>query len=260
MKMGKILLAVAVIIIIVVVVGFITENRLSDFAKNLLAGVPIILLAFLLGWFFVEKRASMWLGKIGTLLERDEQHQRSVQRSWAETVLSPLAVILLEVTHQLFHDLQDIEDKVSIGWEDSISQEAKKVSKEVDAFFRPDKDKFIEINSAAASSLTQSGKLLERLEAYLKSGPDWIREDTQIAKLLQEAVACIGNLDPALFMYSNVHPMSRRVQLPPKAFEHIVAGAHCTSLWRYLSELTNLTIALDEKVHREGFGLPPLPK
>lgn len=110
MKMWKILLAIAVLAIVVAVVGFITENRLSDFAKNLLAGVFSISVAFLLAWLFFEKPASKWLKRIGVLLDREEQHQRFVQQSWAETVLLPIALILVEVTHQLVHDLQGIED------------------------------------------------------------------------------------------------------------------------------------------------------
>lgn len=254
MKMWKILLAAAVITIVVAVVGFVTENKLSDFAKNLLAGVFSILLAFLLAWLFFEKPASMWLGRIGTLLERDEQHQRSVQQSWAETILLPVALILLEVTHQLVHDLQGIEDDIFVPKQESISQQAKKVLGEVDALLRQKQDYQIEIFPAAARSLTQSGRLLDRLEAYLNSGPDWIREDVKIANCLQEASRiAIDNFNPNLMLYSNIHPMSRRVKVLPKDFEGVVGIVHCTSLHMYLEELIRLTIALDDKVHRAGF-------
>ena len=235
--------------VVLIVVGFQFGNMMADFTKNFLAGLSCILIAFVIAWLFIDKRASQLLGKIDKLLERDRQYQRSVQRSWAEKVLLPIAVILLEVTHQLFHDLQNIEDNVSIGRKD-ISQEAEKLLEEVSAS-RPNKDKFITINSAAANSLTQSSKLLDRLEAYLKAGPDWIRDDTQIAELIQEAITCMENLPPSLFLYSNIHPMARRVRLQPGSFEKNVAEVHCTSLWRYLEQLANLTIALDKKVHRE---------
>ena len=236
--------------VVLIVVGFQFGNMMGDFTKNFFAGLSCILIAFVIAWLFIDKRASQLLGKIDKLLERDRQYQRSVQRSWAEKVLLPIAVRLLEVTHQLFHDLQNIEDNVSIGRED-ISQEAEKLLEEVSAFFRPNKDKFITINSAAANSLTQSSKLLDRLEAYLKAGPDWIRDDTQIAKLIQEAVTCMDNLPPSLFIYSNIHPEARRVRLQPGSFEKSVAEVHCTSLWQYLEQLANLTIAIDKKVHRE---------
>ena len=249
-KMWKTLLAVLVTAIVLLVVGFVLGNRMNDFLRDLLATVVGISIAVLLAWVFFEKRASMLLSRIGAILERNEQYQRSVQQSWAKKKLLPIAIILLEVTHQLFHDLQDIEDNVSIGRED-ISQEAEKVLEEVNTFFRPNKDKFITINSAAASSLTQSSKLLERLEAYLKAGPDWIRDDPWIAELIQEAVTCRDNLPASVFIYSNVHPMARRVLLQPGSFEIRVAEVHCTSLWRYLEQLANLTIALDKKVHSE---------
>ena len=236
--------------VVLIVVGFQFGNMMADFTKNFLAGISCILIAFVIAWLFIDKRASQLLGKIDKLLERDRQYQRSVQRSWAEKVLLPIAVILLEVTHQLFHDLQNIEDNVSIGRED-ISQEAEKLLEEVSAFFRPNKDKFITINSAAANSLTQSSKLLDRLEAYLKAGPDWIRDDTQIAKLIQEVVTCMDNLPPSLFIYSNIHPEACRVRLPPKFFEDTAGEVHCTSLWHYIEQLANLTMALDKKVHRE---------
>ena len=237
--------------VVLIVVGFQFGNMMADFTKNFLAGLSCILIAFVIAWLFIDKRASQLLGKIDTLLERDRQYQRSVQQSWAEKNLLPIAVILLEVTHQLFHDLQNIEDNVSIGRED-ISQEAQKVLKEVDAFFQPNKDSFITINSAAASSLTQSSKLLERLEVNLKAGPDWIRDDAQIANIIQEAVTCMTYFPANVFTYSNVHPMALRAAFLPKSFfEDTVGEVHCTSLWRYLEELANLAIALDKKVHRE---------
>ena len=235
--------------VVLIIVGFQFGNMMADFTKNFLAGLSCILIAFVIAWLFIDKRASQLLGKIDTLLERDRQYQQSVQRSWAERVLLPIATILLEVTHQLFHDVQGIEDDVSIGRKD-ISQEAEKVLEEVDAFFRPNKDSFITINSAAAHSLTQSSRLLARLDASLKAGTDWIRDDPQIAELIQEAVTCMDDLPPSVFTYSKVHPNARRVRLPPKSFENTGDKVWCTSLWRYLEQLANLTIALDKKVHR----------
>lgn len=254
MKIWKILLAVAVITIVVAVVGFVAENKLSDFAKNLLAGVFSISLAFLLAWLFFEKPASKWLNRIGVLLEREEQHQRFVQQSWAETVLLPIALILLEVTHQLVHDLQGIEDDIFVPKQESISQHAKKVLVEVHDLFRETQDKQIEINAVAARSLTQSGRLLDRLEAYLQSGPDWIREDVKIANRLQEALRkATDNFPPNLMLYSNIHPMARRVRLLPKDFETVIGIVNCTNVQLYLEELANLVIALDDKVRGEGF-------
>ncbi len=254
MKMWKILLAiVTVVAIVVAVVGFITEDRLSDFAKNLLAGVFSVLLAFLLAWLFFEKPASTWLGRIGTLLERDEQYQRSVKQSWAKTVLLPLALILLEVTHQVVHDLQGIEDDIFVPSQESISQQANKVWDEVSAFFQQKQNEQIGINRAAASSLSQTYKLLDRLEAYLASGPDWIRGDAKIVEYHQEASRrAIDSLPLALVSYSNIHPMSRRVRVSPQDFGQIVVTAHSTSLQLYLEELTGLARALNDKVHREG--------
>ena len=250
MKMPKPLLAVLVIAIFLLVVGFVLGDRMNDFLRDVLAAAVAVLIAVLLAWFFFEERASMLLHRVGTILERNEQYQRSVQQSWTENNLRPIAVQLLEVTHQLLHDSQGIEDNVSIGRQD-ISLEAQKVLREADDFSRPNKHSFIEINSAAASSLTQSSKLLDRLEAYLKAGPDWIKDDPRIAQLIQEAVTCADNLPPALFIYSNVHPMARRVRLQPGSFEKIVAEVLCTSLSRYITELANLTIALDKKAHGE---------
>lgn len=253
MKIRKPLFAVigaGIAAVVLIIVGFQFGNMMADFTKNFLAGLSCILIAFVIAWLFIDKRASQLLGKIDTLLERNRQHQQSVQLSWAERVLLPIATRLLEVTHQLFHDVQGIEDDVSIGRED-ISLEAGKVLKEVDAFFRPNKDKFITINSAAANSLTQSNRLLDRLEAYLKAGPDWVRDDPQIAGLIQEAVTCMDNFPISVFKYSNVHPMASRVRLPPKFFKDTVGEVHCTSLWDYIKRLVNLTIALDKKAHRE---------
>ena len=103
-----------------------------------------------------------------------------------------------------------------------------------------------------ANSLTQSSGLLARLEASLHAGPDWIRDDPQIAGLIQEAVTCMGNFPAGVFTYSNVHPMASRARLLPKSwFEDTVGEVHCTSFWGYIRELANLTIALDKKVHRE---------
>ena len=232
--------------VVLIVVGFQFGNMMDDFTKNFLAGLSCILIAFVIAWLFIDKRASQLLGKIDTLLEKDRQYQLSVQRAWAEKILLPIAFRLLEVTQQLFYDLQNIEDNVSIGRKD-ISQEAEKVLEEVDGFFRPNKDKFITINSAAANSLTQSSRLLDRLEAYLKAGPDWIRDDPQIAELIQEAVTCMANFPAGVFTYSNIHPMACRVRLPPKFFEDTVGEVHCTSLWHYFDRLVNLTIVLDKK-------------
>lgn len=237
--------------VVLIVVGFRFENVLTDFTKNFIAGLSCIFIAFVIAWVFIERRASMWLeDRIGKVIERNEQYRQSVQQSWTENNLLPIAVILLEVTHQLLHDLKGIEDNVSIGRED-ISLEAQEVLREADDFFQPNKDSYIKINSAAASSLTQSSKLLDRLEAYLKAGPDSIKDDPRIAQLIQEAVTCMENLPPSLFLYSNVHPMARGVRLQPGSFEKNVAEVWCTSLWRYITELANLTIALDKKVHRE---------
>ena len=254
MKMRKILWATVGVAIVVAVVGLTMENWLTDFTKNLLAGIFSILVAFVLAWLFFEKPTSKWLKRIGVLLEREEQHQRFVQQSWAETVLLPTALILLEVTHQLVHDLQDIEDDISVPDQEGISQQAKKVLVEVHDLFRETQDKQIEINAAAARSLTQSGRLLDRLEAYLQSGPDWIREDVKIANRLQEALRkATDNFPPNLILYSNIHPMARRVKLLPKDFETVVGIVNCTNVQLYLEELANLVIALDSKVHGEGF-------
>lgn len=252
--MRKILWAIGGVAIVVAVVGLTMENWLTDFTKNLLAGIFSISVAFVLAWLFFEKPASKWLKRIGALLEREEQHQWFVQQSWAETVLSPIALILLEVTHQLVHDLQDIEDDIFVPDQESIFQQVKKVLAEVHDLFRETQDKQIEINAAAARSLTQSGRLLDRLEAYLQSGPDWIREDVKIANRLQEALReATDNFPPNLMLYSNIHPMARRVGLLPKDFETVVGIVNCTSVQLYLEELANLVIALDGKVHGGGF-------
>lgn len=88
----------------------------------------------------------------------------------------------------------------------------------------------------------------------MKSGPEWIREDVKIVNRLQEASRrAFEDLPPNLMLYSNVHAMSRRVRVLPKDFEHIVDTTAGTSLQLYLEELTSLAIALDDKVHREGF-------
>lgn len=240
-----------IVAVVLIVVGVQFGNMMPDFVKSFIAGLSGTLIAFVIAWFIINKPASQLMDNIDTLLERDRQYQQSVQRSWAKSVLLPTAIQLLEVTHQLFHDLQNIEDDVFIGRED-ISQEAQKVLTEVDTFFRPNKDNFITINSAAATSLTQSSMLLARLEASLKVGPDWVRDDPQIAGLIQEAVTCMGNFPDGVFTYSNVNPMARRAGLLPKSwFEDTVGEVHCTSLWHYIERLVNLTIALDKKVYRE---------
>ena len=150
-KIRKALFAVigaGIAAVVLIVVGYQFGNMMADFTKNFLAGLSCILIAFVIAWLFIDKRASQLLGKIDTLLEKDRKYQLSVQQAWAKKILLPIAFILLEVTHQLFHDVQGIDDDVSIGRED-ITQEAQKVLEEVDAFFRPNKDKFITINPAA---------------------------------------------------------------------------------------------------------------
>ena len=249
MKMQKPILIIVVVAIVLLVVGFVLGNSMNDFLRDIIATTVGILIAVFLTWFFFEKRASMLLDRVDKTLERNEEYQQSVQKSWTENNLLPIAVTLLEVNHQLLHDLQGIEDDVFIGRED-ISTEAEKVLKEVDDFFRPIKDSFIKINSAAANSLTQSSKLLDRLESYLKAGPDWTKDDPRIAQFIQEAITCMDNMPLDLFLYSNVHPMSRRVRLQAGSFEKTIGEVWCTSLWRYITELVNLTIAIDKKVHR----------
>ena len=249
MKMRKPLLAVLFTAIVLLVVGFVFGNRMNDFLSAVLATSAGILFAVLLAWVLFEKRGSVLLNRIYKILERNEQYEQSVQKSWDEKNLLPIAVILLEVTHQVVHDLQEIEDSVCIGRE-NISDEAEKVLKEMDNFFRPRKDSFIKINSAAANSLTQSSKLLDRLEAYLTAGPDWIKDDPRIAELIQESMTCMDNMPVNVFIYSNVHPMARRVKLVAGSFEIKVSEVWCTTIWHYLEQLTNLTMALDKRVHR----------
>jgi len=249
-KIRKALFAVIVtgiVAVVLIVIGVQFGNMMPDFVKNFIAGLSGTLIAFVIAWFIINKPASQLMNNIDTLLERDRQYQQSVQQSWAKRVLLPVAFILLEVTQQLFHDLQGIEDNISIDSKD-ISQEAERVLKEVDAFFEPNKDKFITINSAAANSLTQSRVLLDRLAGSLYAGPDWVRDDPQIAWLIQETKTCMGYFPDGVFTYSNIDPMARRARLLPKSwFEDTVGEVHCTSLWNYLDRLVNLTIALDKK-------------
>lgn len=251
MKMQKVILIVLVIAIVLLVIGFVLGNNMNDFLRGIIATVVGILIAVLLAWFLFEKRASILLNRVNKILEKNEQYQQSVKKSWAENNLVPIAAHLLEVTRRILDDLQGIEDDVCIGREEDISLEAQKVLGKADDLFGPNKDSFIKINSEAATSLTQSSKLLERLEAYLKVGPDWIKDDPRIARFLQEAITCMENIPTDLFVYSNVKPMARRVRVVPGSFENIVGEVWGTSLWTYIREVGNLTIAIDEKVNKE---------
>jgi len=257
MKWWLIWIAVAIIVISLIFVGFHTENVLADFPKNLLAEIIGILAAFFIGWFFFERRASSWLEKVKGLLEKMERQQQEGRLTWARDVGHSIALLLVEVTHQLVHDLQRIEDDIPAPWQKSVSQHAEEVLSEVANLFRGSEDGQMEICQAAAVTLTQSNGLLERLQTLLQTGPDWIRQDAEVTQGLEEALRQTEQFHPSLLLALNVHPMTRRVRVLPGAFDNIAGHVWSVSLHLYLEQLLRLAKALDEKARREGFDWPP---
>lgn len=247
----------AIIAISLVLVGLFTESVLADFPKNLLAEIIGILAAVFIGWFFFERRASKWLEKVKGLLEKMERQQREGRLIWARDTIHPIALLLVEVAHQLVHDLQHIEENLPAPWEQSVSGHAEVALGEVVSFFGGREDGQIEICQAAAATLTQSYRLLERLQTLLQTGPDWIRQDVDVTQGLEEALRTTEHFDPHLLMVRNVvHPMARRVRILPGDFDNIAGHIWSVSLHQYLEHLLRLATVLDEQARRGGYDWP----
>lgn len=256
MKLWLIWIAVAIVALSLVLVGFFKENILADFSKNLLAEIIGILAAFFIGWFFFERRASSWLEKVKGLLEKMERQQQEGRLIWAKDIGHPIALLLVEVTHQLIHDLQRIEEDIPAPWGKSVSMHANEVLREIANLFRGREDGQMEICQAAAETLTQSNRLLERLQTLLQTGPDWIRQDVEVTRSLEEALRETEQFNPSLLMVRNVHPMARRVRVVPGGFNNVAGHVWSVSLHLYLEQLLRLAKALDEQARREGFDWP----
>ena len=215
-----------------------------------------ILAALFIGWYFFERRASIWLEKVKGLLEEMDKHQHEGRLRWASDTGHPIALLLTEVTYQLVHDLPRVDEDLPVPWEQSVTAHAEAAQREVRRFFGRMEDGQIEICQAAAATLTQSYRLLERLQTTLQTGPDWIRQDVDVVQGLESALTIAESFSPSLLTVGRVDPMSRRVGILPGGFDTIEGNAWSVTLSLYLEKLLKLAKALDEQARREGFDWP----